>query len=250
MDRRSLTFALTCLAAAHTLFSPLEAAPSSKESLALRRIAEFWKDGDFEIAKRQILEFLNQYPANPASDNLYAMLGDLYFQEKKYEEACRSYEKISGGDFKNTVSFNHLYSYYQVTAYDKAIALADVYFKQAKNSEEMQEVHFLVADSLIRLATKEAGAEKQKQMAGKALLHYEQFENSKYKEDFLFAFCEMQKILKNYSSAIDTYLALAEKHPQRKEEGLATAISGMICKTHLAQRTPYSLPRFWHFRTG
>ena len=35
---------------------------SDEEAFLIRRIAEFWKDGDFAIVKTQIVDFLDKYP--------------------------------------------------------------------------------------------------------------------------------------------------------------------------------------------
>ena len=37
-------------------------ATSDEEAFLIRRIAEFWKDGDYAIVKTQIYEFIKKYP--------------------------------------------------------------------------------------------------------------------------------------------------------------------------------------------
>ena len=41
---------------------------SDEEAFLIRRIAEFWKDGDFAIVKTQIIEFLDKYPESTLKD--------------------------------------------------------------------------------------------------------------------------------------------------------------------------------------
>nr|MDJ0651509.1 hypothetical protein [Simkaniaceae bacterium] len=41
---------------------------SDEEAFLIRRIAEFWKDGDFAIVKTQIVDFLDRYPKSSLKD--------------------------------------------------------------------------------------------------------------------------------------------------------------------------------------
>ena len=59
---------------------------SNEEAFLIRRIAEFWKDGDFGIVKTQIIAFLDKYPESELKDYFLGILGDIYLQENKYEK--------------------------------------------------------------------------------------------------------------------------------------------------------------------
>ena len=48
-----------------------------KEALTLRRITEYWKDGDYAAVKRQISYFLEKNPNSNLRDHLHAILDDL-----------------------------------------------------------------------------------------------------------------------------------------------------------------------------
>jgi len=48
---------------------------SDEEAFLIRRIAEFWPDGDFAIVKTQIVDFLDQYPQSPLKDYFLGILG-------------------------------------------------------------------------------------------------------------------------------------------------------------------------------
>ena len=53
---------------------------SAQEAILLKRITEYWKEGDIEVAKSQITSYLSKFPTSIASDSLYAMLGDIFLK--------------------------------------------------------------------------------------------------------------------------------------------------------------------------
>lgn len=68
---------------------------SEDESLFLNRIADFWEEGEYQIAKNQIHEFLALYPNSPFADSLSSALGDLFLREKNYPSALEYYAKVT-----------------------------------------------------------------------------------------------------------------------------------------------------------
>lgn len=215
--------AITCIATTQTLFTPVEGKLSGKEALSLRRIAEFWKDGDYEIARKQIIEFLSQFPESSAKDHLSLMLGDLYFQEKKYQEAYTAYEAIIDEEIIDQTLFSRLSSLFALKEYEAVVKNGDAYFKKERKKEEALEAHYLIAESLVRLALSASHPDLQKKWTDQALVHYQAIESTPYQTSFLFAFAELQKLLKNYPEAINTYLHLAERYPGQAEDLLFQA---------------------------
>ena len=87
---------VTCLANEFQLEAGIEPfyAEVSEEALFARRIAEFWKDKDAALAKSQIEQFFRQYPASIYQEPLFALLGEIYLQEKNYGKALTYYNQI------------------------------------------------------------------------------------------------------------------------------------------------------------
>ena len=56
---------------------------SDEEAFLIRRIAEFWKDGDFGIVKTQIVDFLDKYPKD------YFTKADMQVVDYCYNKAGR-----------------------------------------------------------------------------------------------------------------------------------------------------------------
>ena len=67
---------------------------SDEEAFLVRRIAEFWKDGDYQIVQSQIMTFLEKYPDSQLKDHLKGILGDLYLQKDNYDHALSLYSEI------------------------------------------------------------------------------------------------------------------------------------------------------------
>jgi len=208
--------------AAQTIVFPIEGTITGKEAITLRRVIEFWKDGDYEIAKKQIHQFLEHFPNSEAKDHLCLMLGDLYFQEKNYQKAYSTYERICSEELADQSLFSRLYSLSQLQDYRGVIELSDLYFKKDRDQQEQLQVHYLTADALVRVAIT-SDVESKKQWTEKASFHAKYLEKTSYADDFHFAFAELQKMVQNYPLAIQTYFLLADKHPEKKEELLFEA---------------------------
>ncbi len=69
---------LSLLCASCTLFS---AETSTQEARFLKRMKEYWKEGDFDTAKKQIRSYLEQHQASNLNEEMHLLLGDLYLKE-------------------------------------------------------------------------------------------------------------------------------------------------------------------------
>src|SRR3990167_9077152 len=81
---------------------------STKEAFLVRRIAEFWKDGDYTIVKNQILDFFNTFPESTSKDYFLGILGDIYLHDTEYNNALASYDKIQDKNVIEKIMVNKL----------------------------------------------------------------------------------------------------------------------------------------------
>jgi TolA-binding protein len=213
---------LTCFSVTQVTFSSCFGEISGKEALALRRIVEFWKDKDLKIAQKQILDFLHDYPESPAIDQLHTMLGDLYFEQKNYEDALATYAQISDASLKEKTLFPSLYSLFQLRDFPAVIALSELYFNREREGQEALDAHALVLEALVHTALKTPDNSEQTALTEKALTHFQHLDAVK-EPHLLFFLAEIQRILKKYPEAICTYSSLAEKYPEKKEDLLFQA---------------------------
>lgn len=69
---------------------------TDKESLYAEAYEAF-KEGKYEKARADFLNFLKQFPSTEHSDDAQFWIGESYYFEKKYEKAILEYEKVVKG---------------------------------------------------------------------------------------------------------------------------------------------------------
>lgn len=218
------TLLLSCLSLS-CLSSPLCAEDlSAEQALVLRRITEYWRDGDLKAAKAQILDFLQGASSASVSDQLYAMLGDLYFQEDKYSDASGAYEKIESNAFLEKVALNYFQSLHELKEETSLVSKGTTFLREHPGfGVRGDKIRFLVADSLEKMAEKTENPIERELILRDALEHYSALEMSRYKEFALFAEAAIQAKLGNQKEAARLYLGLSEAHPEQAEELLFSA---------------------------
>ena len=199
---------------------------SLQESLDLRRIAEYWKEKEYNSVKIQIREFLNKHPESPYTDQLYAMMGDLYFKEKNFIEASLTYEKIQGEEFQRKCAFQRLHAYYESGKYDALIADAPQFFKGGADDDQVCTIRFELAEAYY---VKAHEGQNKEELLQSALSEYQQLMSTKYCDQTLMPQATIYSFFEDYRRAADFYLALAQKDPEKKEEYLFQAAA---CQLH------------------
>jgi len=218
----SLFIALTALLT--PLFGSVQSA-TPKEALVLRRITEYWKDGDYVTVKRQICHFLEQNPQSALRDHLLAMLGDLYFQERDFQEALSTYGQIECFEIQDKVSFNQLQALFEVRDYLSVIEEADSRLRHGRGSEtqQMVKVRYLLAEAAFRQALKSKEMEDKLHYLNLAKPHYKVLTQTKYSDRVLFPLAEIHRLLKEDERAASLYSSLAQKYPEHRERFLFQA---------------------------
>ncbi|NGX46028.1 MAG: Outer membrane protein assembly factor BamD, partial [Chlamydiae bacterium] len=201
-----------------------------KEALMLRRITEYWKDGDYSTVKHQITDFLDKNPNTGLRDHLSAMLGDLYFQERNFRQALATYDLIADEDVRAKTFFNHLQAHFELKDYRNVIEKSENHLKAglAAGKDEELKVRFLLAEAAFReaLCTKEL--ENKNHYLKVAKPHYKILTQTKYSDRSLFPLAEIHRLLRENDRAAAIYQALAKKFPEHKERFLFQAAILMI----------------------
>ncbi len=198
---------------------------SDEEAFLIRRIAAFWKDGDYAIVKTQITDFLNKHPKSHMKDYFLGILGDIHLQENQYQEALVAYEKMGEGELLDKVILNKLHCYYELDQFESIIREGSLLASQNLSavSGREEELYFLLAESYYRAArsTEELGLKQD--CAAKAKGFYQKLKNPDYQKVSEFAIAEIYAILEDYSLAANAFHALAVSHPNMKEDLLFQA---------------------------
>lgn len=215
---------LVTLSLTSTLYCQPQGA-SPKDALMLRRITEYWKDGDYATVKRQIEDFLEKNPETSLRDHLQAMLGDLYFQEQDFRQALSTYSLIANPEIRAKTFFNHLQAHFELKDYPAVIERAENYLKDPTNpsKEEDIKVRYLLAEACFREALKCKEMEQKVLYLKMAKPHYKVLSQTKFGDKTLFPLAEIHRLLREDSRAAALYLQLAETHPQYRERFLFQA---------------------------
>ena len=198
---------------------------SEQEAFLVRRIAEFWKDRDFLLVKRQIDSFLKEYPDSPINDQLRGILGDLYLQEQDYEKALAVYSDIHDHFIEEKVIVNRLQCHYELSNYAALSAEGKPYLqiKSKRIGERKNELNFLVAEALFRQALEATDEGLKNELAAEARPLYEQIKESDFSKHSKLALAEIYTILKDYEQSANYYLEIANAYPEQSEELLSQA---------------------------
>ena len=203
----------------HTQSQPLE------ENFLIRRIAEFWKDGDLNIVKSQILEFLSTYPESYKKDDCLGILGEIYFKEGLYEEALGSYEKITSPSVYQKISVNKLQSYYQLDHFSKIIEEGRALLRQNVHfdNEKKEQFNFLMAEAFFKEALSEKDKGIKQDYARQAKTYYNELQQAEYLAVYEFSLPEILFILEDYKQATQTFRELTSKYSDMEEDLLFRA---------------------------
>lgn len=193
---------------------------SDEEAFLVRRIAEFWKDGDYQIVQSQILTFLEKYPESTLRDHLKGILGDLYLQKDQYERALDVYNDIGRKDVYEKTLINKMQCLYELGQY-KAISESGLPF--LTNSipsvdERRDEFNFLMAESFFRRSLTQESREVKAELAARAKPLYHALDGSIYSGIAEFALAEIYRQLGDFPDAARMYQELATKHPDQRED--------------------------------
>jgi TolA-binding protein len=190
---------------------------SPKDAFFLRRITEFWKDKDYALVKKQITEFLASNPQTSLSDNLYAILGDLSFQEGNISDALASYQKIQGQEFRQKTLEKHVRCLHAQQNWAEIIHVASPFFQEG-NKWEKEEVQYLLGEALYRELAGSGDLAQKETFAKLAKPILQSFTSEEYKEFSRFPLAEVHRTLKEYPQAASLYMILAEKNPDQAQD--------------------------------
>lgn len=181
---------------------------NEEEAFFLRRIAEFWEEGEFQIVKMQVEEFLqkNIEKSNAFNEFLYALLGNLYLNEKKYQEALALYSKVKTAEIKDKIHSNYLECLYQLKDFSTLIEESK---KLLASEHKTDRTTYLLATALFH-----------KKEYKEAKAYFENLIGTEFENEALEYLASTNVCLKNFKTSADMYLSLAEKFKNREEEFL------------------------------
>ncbi len=201
-----------------------EYAPTDpREALFLRRITEYWKEGHFDDAKKQLLSYLSQYPASAYLNEIYAMLGDLYLRDGSLEEAAKSYEKIVSKRCQQLTAQHYIECLHQMEKYEALISWIATHPVDSFSLEPAQkeQLHLLLADTHYRITQKEENPDSVQLHAKLALEEFSKI--SHLNRDWELAVAYLYALTGERKAAAERYELLCQEFPEKKAELLFQA---------------------------
>lgn len=199
---------------------------TEEEALFLRRIADFWQEGDYLLAKKQMEEFLTQFPQSPYADPLCAALGDLFLREKNYSTALQYYVKVTQEGLLDTIFLSRMQCLYQMQWYATLAEECENYLQQKRqiSSQQQLQVTYYLAISLYQqcLNASKDPTQLQKWIA-RAIPCFETLSQSELSVEVAEGFAHLCCLAKDFPKAANLYLQLAEQNPALQEERLFQA---------------------------
>ena len=192
----------------------------SEEALALRRIADFWQEGEYQIAKSQMEEFLAEFPESSYSDTLCVALGDLFLREKSYETSLQYYSRVRAPDLTEKNFLNRVQCLYHLQWHATLADECEAYLQKqpGTTSPERNQITYFLAIALYQQCLNAAkDSETLQQFALRAKPYFEQLSKTDLSEDVSQALAHLYCILQDYKSASAIYLDLSKKSEHSSE---------------------------------
>ncbi len=195
----------------------LHSVETEEEGLFLRRIADFWQEGEYQIAKSQMEEFIVEYPESPFSDALCAALGDLFLREKNFSTALNYYARVESPEFYQRVFLNRMQCLYEMGWYATLADECEAYLKQGSNLHVTYFLAIGLYHQCINASKETAGL---KLLVERTLPYFEDLYQGELRGEVAQGYAHLCCLSKNYQKASAIYLDLAGKNPLLQEEML------------------------------
>lgn len=211
--RISLAFCLWALALSA---DPTNLELDPEEALALRRIADFWEEGEYQIAKSQMEDFLSEFSKNPYSDTLRMALGDLSLREKSYQTALNYYAEITDPALADKILSNRMQCLYHLQWHATLADECEAYLRRESETTDekshLEATYFLAIALYEQCISPEKDEKVVKSLAERAKPYFESLSNSELSDEVAGAFAHLRCILKDFEGASNIYLDLAKKN--------------------------------------
>jgi len=186
----------------------------------LRRIADFWQEGEYRIAKSQIEEFITIYPESPYSDTLCAALADLFLREQSYEDALHYYSLIQSSELTDQIFLNKLQCLYEMQWFASLAQECETFLEE---KSDLKVTYFLSIALYHQCLNASNNPELERELAERAKPHFDILSESPLSDDLAEGYAHLCHVLKESPKAAQIYRNLAKKSPESHEDMLFQA---------------------------
>jgi len=192
--------------------------PKAEEVLFLNRIADFWEEGEYLIAKNQIQEFITLYPESHFADVLHAAIGEIFLREKNYSTALDSYAKIKDAQIGSSVFPHRIECLYNMQWYPILIDECEAHLQNSQeNTPFVHEITYYLAMSLYQQCANTEDSKTINALVLRAEPYFVKLIEKEHPVEMAIAFAHLLWMNQEVERSTSMYASLAEKNPELEE---------------------------------
>ncbi len=190
----------------------LSLAPSQDIPL-LKRVQEYWKEGDYSLAKKQIQSYLTKNPNSEIAEELHLLLGDLYVQEGNFLMALEEYAFLEKEELQKKVFYNKALCLYEEKQPQNLLNLySEISAYPNLTQEQIDSIRYLTGTSLF---SSKNNQEKEEQTLSKITELFELCQGTAFEEHSLPSLIEIYLLQGEKTKAANCYLSLAKNNKEQ-----------------------------------
>jgi hypothetical protein len=203
-----------------TSFFLLSLAPSQDIPL-LKRVQEYWKEGDYSLAKKQILAYLEKNPHSEITEELHLLLGDLYVQEGNFLTALEEYSLLEKRELQNKVFYNKALCLYEENKPHELLSLCDkINEHPSLTQKQINSIRYLTASSLFDWKNTH---EKETRVLSKIIELFELCQGTEFEVHALPPLVEVYLMQGEKTKAAECYLSFAKSNQEQSSNLIFSA---------------------------
>lgn len=195
------------------------------EALFLRRIIQFWEEGDRGFVKKELEKYLSEKTPTDFFDYLYALLGDIYLSDRDLKLAAENYSKVKKADVKEKIFVNYIQSLYELQRYgtlcQECIAAEDLI--KSFDKESYLRFCFLIGVSFYQQSLGSEDIESKKLFANNSKTYLGRLIETNYENEIMEPLANIEDVLGDGKLAASLFVKLADKNVEKKEHYLFQA---------------------------
>ncbi|HSW72879.1 MAG TPA: hypothetical protein VLG44_05695 [Chlamydiales bacterium] len=220
-----LLFVVSTLSAEDRIYT-LPEPKTQEEALFLRRISEFWGEGEYEIVQQQILEFIKAFPQSTFISILSGISGDLQLRGKNYKEAILHYDNIKDEKLQKEFFINKMQCYRELNAYPVIAKECEANLVHFANDDPKvyNKILYFLAEGLYYEVLKLPESSPERQALAKITKsRFESIKDPELSKEAVPPLAYLYHILGETERAAESYFQLAQNNTPKKEEMLFKA---------------------------
>jgi TolA-binding protein len=189
--------------------------PTQSEALYMRRIVELWKEGEQDIARKEMRQYFQKYPTSALRFKLMRLVADEEYRQGHYKEALAYYRQLPTSELDASTEERCLDSYSRCGEYEQLVSRLQSKLppqtKKALSNEEARRI-YQYAEALAHL-----------KRHPEAISHLERLYSTPLSMQAKLIAARSYALTDQPKQAAELYLALAEQPSDKKDDLLLQA---------------------------